>query len=92
MCFGRQGKGGVREQGRNMGATGRGQQEGPARFLNPLPPPPTPSTSPCCMQLALILLHRDSGLQLVMSECPFCWLVGCWISMVGSCATEMVLF
>lgn len=27
-----------------------------------------------------------------MSECPFCWLVGCWISMVGSCAAEMVLF
>lgn len=36
----------MREQGRNMRAIGKGQQEGPTSFLNPLPPPPTPSTPP----------------------------------------------
>lgn len=80
----------MREQGRNMRAIGKGQQEGPTSFLNPLPPPPTPSTPPVLH--AVSLLHRDSGLQLVMSECPFCRLVGCWIAMVGSCVAEMVLF
>lgn len=38
------GKGEMREQGRNMCAIGKGQQEGLTSFLNPLPPPPTPST------------------------------------------------
>ena len=40
------GKGEMREQGRNMCAIGKGQQGGPTSFINPLPPPPTPSTPP----------------------------------------------
>lgn len=76
----------MRDQGRNSRAIGKGQQEGSTEFLNPLPPPPMPSspTTPHGMQSMFSLLYRDSGLQLVISECPFCWLLGCWISVVGS--------
>lgn len=86
------GKGEMREQGRNMCAIGKGQQGGPLVFLTLFLHHPRPPLPPCCTQLTLSLLHRDVGLQLVMSECPFCWLMGCSIFMVGSCAAEMVLF
>lgn len=77
-------KGGMRDQGRNRRAIGRGQQEDPTEFLNPLPPPPMPSSPTTWHAVDVSLLCQDSGLQLVMSECPFCWLLGCWISVVGS--------
>lgn len=39
---------------------------------HPLPSSPATQAQSCCSSG---LLHRDSGLRLVMLECPLCWLV-----------------
>lgn len=82
----------MREQGRTMHAIGKGQQEGPTSFFNPFPSPPTPSTPPVLHAVDTYFSaprFRAAAGDVRMS---ILLLTGCWISVVGSCAAQMVLF